>query len=151
MKVAVGSDHLGIGLKNKIISEFSKKEYEFEDYGVYNEQPIDYPDIALKVAKAVVAGEYERGILICGTGIGMAISANKVKGVYAAVCHDLYSTERSILSNNIQIMCMGALVIGPATAISLLDRWLKLEFKNSPSAKKIAKIKAIEANCMGVD
>lgn len=151
MKIAIGSDNLAVGLKNKIISEFSNKGYEFEDYGTYDEKPVDYPDIALKVAKDVAIGKYTRAILICGTGIGMAISANKVKGVYAAVCHDLYSTERSILSNNIQIMCLGALVIGPATAISLVDRWFQLEFQNSPSAKKIAKIKAIEDGAAGVD
>jgi ribose 5-phosphate isomerase B len=144
MKIAIGSDHLGLGLKKKIISEFSGESYQFEDYGTHDEQPVDYPDIGLKVANAVAAGKYGRGILICGTGIGMAITANKVKGVFAAVCHELYSTERSILSNNIQIMCLGALVIGPAAALALVDQWLKLEFQNSPSARKIAKIKAIE-------
>jgi ribose 5-phosphate isomerase B len=144
MKIAIGSDHLGLELKKKIISEFSGESYQFEDYGTYDAGPVDYPDIGLKVANAVAAGKHKRGILICGTGIGMAITANKVKGVYAAVCHELYSTQRSILSNNIQIMCLGALVIGPAAAVALVDQWLKLEFKNSPSVRKIEKIKAIE-------
>ncbi|MGD8400976.1 MAG: RpiB/LacA/LacB family sugar-phosphate isomerase [Bacillota bacterium] len=144
MKIAIGSDHLGLELKKKIISRFSGASYQFEDYGTYDAEPVDYPDIGLKVAAAVASGQEKRGILICGTGIGMAITANKVKGVFAAVCHDLYSTERSILSNNIQIMCLGALVIGPAATLALVDQWLKLEFKNSPSVRKVAKIKAIE-------
>jgi len=150
MVIAIGCDNLALDLKNKIIEEFSKKGYEFEDFGTYDKEPVDYPDIAYKVATQIAEGKFERGILICGTGIGMAISANKVKGVYAAVCHDVYSTERSILSNNIQIMCLGALVVGPATAISLVDKWLQLEFKPSPSVKKLEKIKSIENKTLGV-
>ncbi len=149
--IAIGCDNLGLDLKNKVIEEFTKKGYEFQDFGTYDKNPMDYPDIAYKVATEVAKGKFERGVLICGTGIGMAISANKVKGAYAAVCHDLYSTERSILSNNIQIACFGALVVGPSTVISLLDRWLKLEFKESPSSKKIAKIKEIEAKQGGAN
>ena len=152
MKIAIGSDSLGQELKQKLIKEFSSKGYEFEDFGVYPADGMppkeDYPDIAFRVATAIREGNFQRGVLICGTGIGMSISANKVKGVYAAVCHDLYSTERSILSNNVQILCMGALVIGPSSAIALLDRWLQLEFKPSPSLAKIQKIKDYE-NCAG--
>ncbi len=150
MKLAIGSDSLGSGLKNTLIKEFCARGYAFEDFGVFpsasnDDIQQDYPDIAFKVAAAIAEGRFSRGVLICGTGIGMSISANKVKGVYAAVCHDIYSTERSILSNNVQILCMGALVIGPSTAIALLDRWLQLEFKPSPSLKKIKKIKDYEA------
>jgi len=145
MKIAIGCDKLGFELKGKIIEDLSSKGYEFEDYGSYEGQCVDYPDIGLKVAKSIAEGKQERGILICGTGIGMAITANKVKGVFAAVCHDIYSTRRSILSNNIQIMCMGALVIGFGTAVSLVEEWLKLEFQNSASAIKIEKIKVIES------
>ena len=149
MKIVIGSDQLGFDLKNLIIKEFSGKGYEFEDYGVYDKNPVDYPDIGFKVAKAIADGKFKRGILICGTGIGMCITANKVPGVYAAVCHDIYSTERSVLSNNAQIMCMGARVIGPYTAITLVEKWLSLTFKESPSALKIAKIKAIEEQFTG--
>lgn len=144
MKLAIGSDNLGNELKKEIIEEFTKRGYSFEDFGSYEEGTCDYPDVALKVADAIAKKEYDRGILICGTGIGMAIAANKVKGVYAAVCHDVYSTQRSILSNNINIMCMGAIVIGVATAKTLVDIWLGLEFKESPSLQKINKIKDIE-------
>lgn len=150
MEIAIGSDNLGLELKKKVIDEFTKRGYTFKDFGTYSTDPVDYPDIAYDLAQSIAKGEYERGILICGTGIGMAIAANKVKGAYAAVCHDVYSTERSILSNNVQIMCMGALVIGPSTAISLVDMWLKLRFKESPSVRKIEKIKKIENNLLGV-
>jgi len=150
LEIAIGSDNLGLELKKKVIDEFSKRGYTFKDFGTYSTDPVDYPDIAYNLAQSISRGEYERGILICGTGIGMAIAANKVKGAYAAVCHDIYSTERSIMSNNVQIMCMGALVIGPSTAISLVDMWLKLKFKESPSVRKIEKIKKIENNSLGV-
>ena len=150
MLIAIGCDNLGLDLKREVILELSKQGYEFDDFGAFAENPVDYPDTAYALAKSIADGKYERGILICGTGIGMAISANKVKGAYAAVCHDIYSTQRSILSNNVQIMCMGALVIGKATAISLVDIWLKLKFKESPSIIKINKIKDIENDSMEV-
>jgi len=144
MKIAIGSDNLGYGLKQEIIQELMKQGHEVKDYGSFEGEVCDYPDTALLVADAVAAREYQRGILICGTGIGMQIAANKVEGVYAAVCHDIYSTERSVLSNNANVMCMGAIVIGSATAKTLVDKWLSLEFKESPSLRKINKIKEIE-------
>ncbi|NLM04897.1 MAG: ribose 5-phosphate isomerase B [Clostridiales bacterium] len=144
MKIAIGSDNLGHELKEMIIEEFSKQGHEFVNYGANNEEGCDYPDIGLRVANAVANKEVDRGILVCGTGIGMAITANKVKGVYAAVCHDIYSTQRSILSNNANVMCLGAIVIGTATARTLVDTWLGLEFVESPSSKKIQKIKDYE-------
>jgi ribose 5-phosphate isomerase B len=148
MKIAIGCDNLGVGLKNLIVETFSKKGVVFEDFGTYGSEPIDYPDVAVKVAKKVKEDNagFDRGILICGTGIGMAIAANKVSNVFAAVCHDIYSAERSILSNNIDILCMGALVIGPQTAVKIVEKWLELKFVDSPSTIKINKIKEIEAS-----
>ncbi|MGI6150976.1 MAG: ribose 5-phosphate isomerase B [Christensenellales bacterium] len=144
MKIAIGCDKLGIDLKNLLISVFSEKGHEFTDFGVGPSEDIDYPDIGKEVAAAVAEKKFDRGILICGTGIGMCITANKVKGAYAAVCHDLYSTQRSILSNNANIMCIGALVVGPATAQALTDIWLDLTFKDGRSTPKIQKIYAME-------
>ena len=145
MKIAIGSDQWGFDFKKMIIDEFSGKGHEFIDVGTYSKEPVDYPNIAYTVAKKVSEGACERGILICGTGIGMAVAANKVKGAYAAVCHDVYSTERSILSNDANIMCMGALVIGPKIVSSLVDLWLNLTFDaNSNSAKKVEQIHLIE-------
>ena len=150
MKIAIASDHGGYALKNELLPYITELGHEFRDFGCCSTDSMDYPDIAFPAAEAVASGEFDRGILICGTGIGMAISANKVNGVYAAVCHDIYSTERSILSNDCNCMCMGALVIGKATALTLVRTWLSLTFKESPSSKKIAKFKQIEAGTMEV-
>ena len=140
MKFSFGSDHLGLNLKKQLMALCGELGHEAVDLGCHDETPVDYPDEGLKVARAVAKGEYDRGVLVCGTGIGMAISANKVKGCYAAVCHDIYSTERSILSNNCNVMCLGALVVGPATAQALFRTWALLSFKESPSRQKINKI-----------
>ena len=149
MIISIGCDNLAIELKNAVIDEVKKLGHEVLDFGVYkSDDPYDYPDVAYPVSKAVADKKADRGILICGTGIGMAISANKVPGVYAAVCHDIYSTERSVLSNDCNMMCMGALVIGKATALTLVKTWLSLTFKESPSSTKIAKFKQIEAGTM---
>jgi len=146
MKIAIGCDELAYDMKKEIIRRFSLEGVEFVDYGVGPNEKADYPDIALLVTTALKNHEADRAILICGTGIGMCISANKVSGIYAAVCHDLYSTQRSILSNDINVMCLGALVIGISTATEMVRTWLSLEFKESPSLRKINKIKDIEAH-----
>lgn len=145
MLISIGCDNLGLQMKHAVMDEITKLGHEVKDAGVFSaEDKYDYPDIAYAVATAVAEKRADRGILICGTGIGMALSANKVKGAYAAVCHDIYSTERSILSNDCNIMCMGALVIGEATALTLVRRWLGLAFQPSHSSAKIAKFKKIE-------
>jgi ribose 5-phosphate isomerase B len=146
MKIAIGCDELAYDMKKEIIRRFSLEGVEFVDFGVNQNEKADYPDVAVLVTTALKNHEADRAILICGTGIGMCISANKVSGIYAAVCHDLYSTQRSILSNDINVMCMGALVIGIATATEMVRTWLSLEFKESPSLRKINKIKDIEAH-----
>jgi len=144
MRIAIGADHNGFDLKN-IICEFLKdKKVEYKDFGTYSREPVDYPDIAKIVAEAVTRGEFDRGILICGTGLGMAIAANKVRGIRAATCHDVYSAERSRKSNNCQIMTMGAQIIGPELAKMLVDVWLKSEFQNGRSTPKVRKIMEIE-------
>jgi len=144
MKIAIGSDHLGLELKNIIEDFLKEKEIGFKDFGTISREPLDYPDIARKVARAITKGDCERGILICGTGIGMAIAANKVKGIRAAVCHDLYSTERSRKSNNAQIMTMGARIIGSELAKKLVEVWLNSEFQGGHSKRKVQKIMEIE-------
>jgi ribose 5-phosphate isomerase B len=145
MKIAIGCDELAYDMKKEIIKRFTVEGVEFIDFGVNQNGKDDYPDIAVVVTTALKNRDVDRAILICGTGIGMCISANKISGIYAAVCHDLYSTQRSVLSNNINVMCLGALVIGIATATEMVRAWLLLEFKESPSLRKINKIKEIEA------
>lgn len=144
MKIAIGCDEFAYDMKKEIIRRFSLEGVIFIDYEISQNEKVDYPDIAVIVTTALKNHEADRAILICGTGIGMCISANKVAGIYAAVCHDLYSTQRSILSNDINVMCLGALVIGISTATEMVRTWLSLEFKESPSLRKINKIKEIE-------
>jgi ribose 5-phosphate isomerase B len=146
MKVAIGCDHQAevIDMKNALIEVLKEKGIEFKDFGVFSTDPVDYPDIAKTVTLEVQNGNYERGILVCGTGIGMAICANKFDGIRAAVCHDLYSTQRSILSNNCNMAAFGALVTGKNTAQELLKIWLDLEFIAGRSSRKVEKISELE-------
>jgi ribose 5-phosphate isomerase B len=143
---------MGLGLKNMIIDVFSKKGHTFVDAGTFEGETTNYPTVAYKTVRQMTEGDCERTILICGTGIGMALTANKMDGAYAAVCHDVYSTQRSILSNNANVMCMGALVIGPSLAETLVDIWLGLKFDpQSRSLPKIQEIYAIESGEFGAD
>ena len=144
MSIAIGSDHNGLELKNVIIQLLKEKGIEFEDYGTMTKDPVDYPDIAEKVASSIVQGKHDRGILICGTGLGMAIAANKVRGIRAATCHDIYSAERSRKSNNAQIITMGGQIIGPELAKKLIEAWLSSEFQGGRSERKVKKITEIE-------
>lgn len=144
MRIAVGADHNGLELKNLICEFLDEKGVEYKDFGTKSKEPVLYPDIAKMVAEAITKGEFDRGILICGTGLGMAIAANKVRGIRAATCHDVYSAERARKSNNAQIMTMGAQVIGPELARMLVDAWLRSEFQGGRSAPKVDKIMEIE-------
>ena len=142
--IAIGSDEAGFCLKEKIKEFLKNLNVEVTDYGVYDTKPVLYPDIAVKVAQAIADGKHERGILICGTGIGMAITANKVSGVRAAVCHDPYSAERARKSNDAQIMALGARIIGEELAKLLVTVWLHSEFQGGGSTSKIARISEYE-------
>jgi len=148
MKIAIGCDELAYKLK-EIIKAFLKEQSDVEielvkDCGVEENENIDYPDIAERVAKSIMSGECDRGILICGTGIGMAIAANKFPGIRAAQVCDPYSAERARKSNNAQIMTLGALTMGPETAKYLVGIWLKCEFAGGRSTRKVDKINAID-------
>lgn len=145
MKIAIGCDEAGFMLKEVIKKMLVDLGHNIEDYGCYDESPVSYPDIGYSVASAVAEGLHERGILICGTGIGMSITANKVPGIRAAVCHDCYSTVRSRCSNDAQIMCIGAKVIGPALAKQLVEIWLENNFSGGKSTAKLKKIDTIES------
>lgn len=140
IKIAIGSDEAGFTLKEILKQEIMYKGHVIKDLGVYDETPVLYPDVAVKVAESIVRGECDRGILICGTGIGMAITANKVPGMRAAVCHDPYSAERSRKSNDAQIMCLGARVIGEELAKTLVNIWLTWNFEGGGSTEKVQRI-----------
>jgi len=145
MKIGIASDHIGFELKNMIYEFVKSKGHECDDLGVYTQDPVDYPDIALKLAVEVAEGKHERGILICGTGIGMAIVANKVPSIRAALIYDIYSAERAMKSNNAQIVTLGAQIIGIEAAKMLIDAWLKAEFAGGRSTPKVEKINRIDA------
>lgn len=144
MKLAIGCDEAAYALKVEIMKHLDNKGIAYEDFGANAGEVVLYPDVAKKVAEAVAKGEFERGILVCGTGIGMAITANKVPGIRAAVCHDPFSTERSRKSNDAQIMCMGERVIGVELAKYLVDIWLACDFSGGGSTPKVDRIKEIE-------
>ena len=144
MKLAIGCDEAAYSLKVEIIKHLNTKGIEVEDFGADEGDVVLYPDVAIKVAEAVAKGDFERGILVCGTGIGMSITANKVPGIRAAVCHDPFSTERSRKSNNAQIMCMGERVIGVELAKYLVDIWLECEFSGGGCAPKVDRITQYE-------
>lgn len=148
MRLALGCDSAGLPLKEIVYQHLKNRGVPVVDCGIRPGQDIDYPDVARDVAEQVAAGKFDRAILICGTGIGMAIVANKVPGVRAAVCHDPYSAERARKSNDAQVMALGARVVGPELAKSLTDIWLKSEFEGGRSAPKVAKIIEIDqARC----
>lgn len=145
-EIVIGCDNAAVNLKNEIKKLLESLNVSYEDVGVDSESDNElYPNIAaIAVNKIIESGYTKRGILLCGTGIGMAISANKFRGIYAAVCHDIYSSERAILSNDTNVMTMGARVIGTELAKSLVKEWLNNEFKPGSSTPKVEKIKEIE-------
>lgn len=142
--IAVGSDEAGFDLKVAVLELLEARGLATRDFGCHSHDAVDYPDIAFDLARAVARGEHDRGILICGTGIGMAIAANKVRGVRAAQVHDPYSAERARKSNDAQVMTMGARVIGTELAKSLVETWLAAEFAGGASARKVRKVTAGE-------
>ena len=144
MRIAIGCDHGGLEHKNAIAEHLRERGFEVEDFGIYEQKPIDYPEIALKVAKSVEAKENELGILVCGTGIGMSLAANKVKGIRAAALSEHFSAKYTRLHNNSNILCLGGRVIGVGTALELADIFVDTEFEGGRHQKRIDMISAIE-------
>lgn len=146
-KIVIGCDNAAVELKKAVAEYVSSLGYQLEDVGCFgSEDTTYYPYIAEKLCKEIEKSNYEKeGILLCGTGIGMAITANKHPGIRAAVCHDNYSAERAKLSNNCNVACMGARIIGPESAKKIIKEWLALEFVEGNSTPKVEAIKKIEA------
>ena len=145
MHILIGSDHIGYPLKENLREYLLESGHEVVDLGCADAAtPVNYPDVATELAERIAAGETDRGILICGTGIGMAITANKVPGVRAACCHDPYSAERARKSNDAQVITMGSQIIAPTLARLLIDHWLASEFAGGRSAPKVDKIKKLD-------
>lgn len=140
MKIGIGSDHNAFQMKEEVKTFITGLGHEVVDYGCYSEDEVDYPGVAFNVATDVTNGKIERGILVCGTGIGMSIAANKVPGIRSAQCHDVYSAERAQLSNNAQIITMGSKVIGVDLAKKVAEAYLAVSFQGGNSARKINQI-----------
>jgi ribose 5-phosphate isomerase B len=140
--IAIAADDAGAPLKEHLARYLRDHGYEVRDYGNGTEQ--DYPDVAAEVAEAVARGEHDRALLVCGTGLGMAITANKIPGVRAVTAHDAYSAERARKSNDAQVLTMGARVIAPQAAEVVLEHWLASEFEGGRSAPKVEKMKAVD-------
>lgn len=144
MKIAIGCDHGGFEHKNAIAEHLRERGFTVNDYGILELQSVDYPDIAVKVCENIVNGENELGILVCGTGIGMSIAANKVKGIRAAACSEHFSAKYTRLHNNSNVLCLGGRVIGVGTAIELCDLFVDTKFEGDRHLRRVNKITEIE-------
>lgn len=138
--IAIGCDHAGVDFKNEIISFLKENGVEVKDCGCYDNNSVDYPDIAQAVCKKITDKECDKGILICGTGIGISISANKLNGIRAALCHDYFSAKYTRMHNNSNIICFGARVIGSGLAIELVDIFLSTEFEGGRHQTRVDKL-----------
>jgi ribose 5-phosphate isomerase B len=144
MKIAIGSDHAGFELKEKIKKLLDELVYKYKDFGTNSNDSVDYPDYGLKVAEGVARKEYDRGILICGSGIGMCMTANKVPGIRAALCHDVETAKLSREHNDANVLTFGARMIDEKTAKDIVKIWLKTEFLGDRHLRRVNKIKDIE-------
>ncbi len=146
MNIAIGSDHRGFEVKRRIASLLTQLGHEVFDVGTHSRESVDYPDIAFQVASAVSEGRAQRGILICGTGIGMCIAANKVKGVRAAPCHDYVTAQMSRRHNNANVLCLSADLLGEEQIDRMVRIWLDTEFENGRHARRVDKINRYESD-----
>ena len=142
--IAIGCDHGGITLKAEIMKHLDELQIPYQDFGTYTADSCDYPDIAEPVCAAINSGECDKGVLICGTGIGISMAANKIHGIRAALCHDAFSAKYTRLHNDSNIIAFGARVIGPGLALELLDIFLNTEFEGGRHAVRVNKMMALE-------
>ena len=142
--IAIGCDHGAFDLKNTIVEYFKEKGIPYKDFGIYEEKSVNYPEIAKVVCDSIVGGECELGILCCGTGIGMSMAANKIKGIRAAACSETFSAKYTRLHNNSNILCLGGRVIGVGTALELADLFVDTEFEGGRHQRRVDMISEIE-------
>jgi ribose 5-phosphate isomerase B len=150
MKIAIGADHAGFPLKEEVRHFVESLGHEVIDLGAYNAEPSDYPDFAEAVGRAMIAGRAERGILICGSGVGVNVAANKMPGIRACMCHDTYSAHQGVEHDDMNILVMGARIIGPALAFDLVTTYLNAKFQQNQErfVRRLNKVKAIESQYM---
>ena len=144
MKIGIGNDHAAVAMKNEIKAYLEELGHEVVDYGTYTEDSCDYPDYASQAAKAVASGECEKGVVVCGTGIGVSITCNKVDGIRCALCHDVFSAKATRAHNDTNMIAMGQRVIGEGLAVEILNAWLHTEFEGGRHVKRIEKMMALE-------
>ena len=144
MRIAIGCDHRGLNLKQFVVKLIAETEHSYEDFGCYTEESVDYPDIAKRVAEAVAEGQFDRGILICGTGIGMSIAANKVRGIRAALCYNAFSARRARQHNDANILCLAA-EEGKARIPAIIEIFLTTEFEGGRHQQRLDKIRDMES------
>ena len=146
MKIVVGSDHAGFPMKAELLSYVRGLGHEVEDVGSFDPSPVDFPDIARKVATALTSGKAERGLMVCGTGVGASIGANKMKGIRAAVCHDVHSAHQCVEHDDVNVMCIGAQIVGPWLAKDLIAAYLGATFSTSEEfRRRVAKLAIMDA------
>ena len=144
MRIAIGSDHRGVGVRPQVIELLEKLGHEVVDVGTHEAGPVDYPDIAEDVGQKVASGEVDRGILICGTGIGMSIAANKIPGVRAAPCHDDLTAEMSRRHNDLNVLCLSADLLGKSLIDRMVEIWVNTEFEGGKHSRRVGRISQIE-------
>lgn len=145
MRIAVACDHAGFTIKDEVISVIQNSGNDVIDLGTYNQEPVDYPDYAEKAARAILQGRADRGVLICGSGVGACIAANKIKGIYAGVCHDTYSAHQGVEHDNMNVLCLGGRIIGVEPAKEIVAAFLKAKFSQEERHKRrFSKIQEIE-------
>jgi len=146
MRIALAADHAGFQLKKELVARLSQQGHAVIDLGTHSEQPVDYPDSAVAIAVALAQGEADRGIIVCGSGAGVSIAANKFPGIRAAVCHDTYTAHQAVEHDDMNVLCLGARVIGPALAMDLVNAFLGARFSGEERhQRRLDKILAIEA------
>ena len=147
MRLVIGSDHAGWMLKGVVVDHIRKLGHEVVDVGSHDDQPVDFPDIARAVAAMIVSGDAERGIMVCGTGVGASIAANKMKGIRAAVCHDVHSAHQSVEHDDVNVMCLGAQIVGPWLATDLITAYLDARFaiEDEDFRRRVDKLHAMDA------
>jgi ribose 5-phosphate isomerase B len=145
MRLAVGCDHAGFPLKKEILPILAELGHSVEDVGTFSTEPADYPDYARKVAEAILTGECERGIVLCGSGVGASVAASKIPGIRAALCHDTFSARQGVEDDDLNVLCLGARVIGPMLAFDVLRAFLAAKFSGAERhVRRVAKIQRIE-------
>ena len=150
MRIVIGSDHSGWPLKGAAIDHIKSRGHEVADIGGFSDAPVDFPDIAKLLTKEIVEGRADRGIMVCGTGVGASIAANKIRGIRAAVCHDVHSAHQSVEHDDVNVMCLGAQIVGAWLAVDLIDAFLNAEFATDEDfRRRVEKINTLEEDFNG--